>query len=479
MIGKVLRGERVGGLLRYLFGPGRANEHTDPHLAAGFDDPRTLEPVTGGDGRRDFAPLTGLLEQPLRAAAQAPGRPVWHCSLRAAPGDRRLSDAEWDDVVRTILDRTGLARRGEDGGCRWVAVRHAEDHVHLVVTLARQDGRRVSTSNDFHRVGEACREVEQRYGLTATAARDRTAAARPSRGEQEKAHRAGRTEAPRTELQRMVRGAAAAAGSPQEFFAGLRAVGVLVRERYSEHTPDQVTGYAVALPGDCAGGGEPVWFGGGKLAADLSWPKLHSRWDPAGPASGPADPGTERRPVTAAERAGAYRTATTVARHAAAEVRVLAAADPAAARHTAAGTADLLTATARLVDGTTRGPVTAAADTFDRAAREAWGRVPPRSPDGQALRAAARALNRLGRVRPGDGPSAVALVVALVGLVDAVAQLRAAQARDTQALAAHHAAAALRVAATATTPVGPAPRTAARGARPPSRQPALWTGGLR
>ena len=30
-----------------------------------------------------------------------------------------------------------------------------------------------------------------------------------------------------------------------------------------------MTGYAVALPGDRAGDGRPVWFGGAKLAADL------------------------------------------------------------------------------------------------------------------------------------------------------------------------------------------------------------------
>ena len=99
--------------------------------------------------------------------------------LRTTPGDRVLSDAEWDDVARTVLDAAGLAPRGDDAGCRWVAVRHAEDHVYLVVTLARQDGARVKTWNDYYKVGEACRVVEAQYGLTLTAARDRTAAGWP------------------------------------------------------------------------------------------------------------------------------------------------------------------------------------------------------------------------------------------------------------------------------------------------------------
>ena len=31
----VVRGDRMGGLMSYLVGPGRANEHTEPHLVAG------------------------------------------------------------------------------------------------------------------------------------------------------------------------------------------------------------------------------------------------------------------------------------------------------------------------------------------------------------------------------------------------------------------------------------------------------------
>ena len=45
MIGKVTGGRQVGGLLRYLFGPGRANEHIDAHLVAAWDgDVSALSP---------------------------------------------------------------------------------------------------------------------------------------------------------------------------------------------------------------------------------------------------------------------------------------------------------------------------------------------------------------------------------------------------------------------------------------------------
>src|ERR1039457_7130456 len=100
VIGKVTRGTDARRLLYYLYGPGKANEHIDPHLVAGFSDPAELEPERRPDGSRDFRRLTGLLAQPLAGLA-GPGyaKPVWHCALRAAPGDRMLSDAEWAQVA--------------------------------------------------------------------------------------------------------------------------------------------------------------------------------------------------------------------------------------------------------------------------------------------------------------------------------------------------------------------------------------------
>lgn len=112
MIGKVVRGSNVGGLLRYLYGPGQANEHTDPHLVAGFGDPQELEPDRRADGSRDLRRLTGLLLQPLALDPfGGPEKPVWHCSVRAVPGDRVLSDAEWGQVG---VKGGSLKQRGDE-----------------------------------------------------------------------------------------------------------------------------------------------------------------------------------------------------------------------------------------------------------------------------------------------------------------------------------------------------------------------------
>ena len=110
MIGKVIRGTDARRLLYYLYGPGMANEHTDPHLVAGFADPAGLEPAHRPGRPRNFRPLAGLLTQPLAAVNGSNYRqPVWHCAVRAAPEDRALSDAEWARVGRRAAVRSAGA----------------------------------------------------------------------------------------------------------------------------------------------------------------------------------------------------------------------------------------------------------------------------------------------------------------------------------------------------------------------------------
>ena len=65
----------------------------------------------------------------------------------------------------------------------------------------------------------------------------------------------------------MVTRAAEQATDATGFFAQLREAGVLVRVRFSEIDPGQVTGYSVTLPGHTGPDGTPLWYGGGRLAA--------------------------------------------------------------------------------------------------------------------------------------------------------------------------------------------------------------------
>ena len=128
VIGKISapRGERVEPLICYLYGPGRREEHTDPHIVAGWRHPAELEPPLRENGRRDFRRLSGLLGQPHAAMGTwGFARPVWHCSMRAAPEDKTLSDDEWAQIACDVMARTGLAPSGEeDDAVRWVAIHH-------------------------------------------------------------------------------------------------------------------------------------------------------------------------------------------------------------------------------------------------------------------------------------------------------------------------------------------------------------------
>ena len=436
MIGKVSpHGQRVTGLIYYLFGPGRHTEHTDPHIVAGWRHSAELEPPLR-DGRRDFRHLAGLLQQPHDALGpRGTPRPVWHCSVRTAPDDRILSDDEWAQVACDIMHRTGLAPYGqEDDAVRWVAVRHAPDHIHLVAILARQDGARPQTWNDYFRAGEACRAAEQRFGLRRTAPRDRTAARRPTRPESEKARRRGLPEAPRITLRRAVSTAATGASSEREFFARLDQAGVLVRKRFSTRNPSEITGYAVALPHDTTRAGASVWFGGGKLAADLTLPKLRCRWQATGPRPGDR--------FTAAERAAIWEHAARTAAGAAEQIRNVTATDPAVAADAAWAAADTLHASAAALGSRV---LRQAADSYDRAARAPYGRIPAPGQPGNNLRRTSRLLSTLPSVA--DVPLAeMTLLMRFAKLAEAIAELREAQRLAAQAAAARRAAEHLRAA---------------------------------
>jgi hypothetical protein len=453
LIGKVLRGTRAAGLIWYLYGPGRCEEHADPHLVAGWRDPAELEPALRADRTRDFRRINGLLNQPLAALGRRGfDKPVWHCVARAAPGDPVLSDAQWARVAEEIMHRTGLAPRGDDDAVRWIAVRHAPDHIHIVATLARQDGTKPRIWNDFYRVREACQAVEHRCGLRATAPGDRTAGRRPARAENEHARRRGWEEPARTALRRAVHAAAASAGSEQEFFTRLEAAGLLVRKRFSQREPGQVTGYAVAKPGHVNGQGAPVWFGGGRLAADLTLPKLRKRWLATGPASTPRS--RPRARLSAEERRHIWNGAGNTAARAAHTIRSCALTNPAAAADAAWAASDALHVAADILDSRT---LRQAADSYARAARCGYGRIPRPTRAGNRLRATARLLALAATVGEQDQAAVMMLVAKLAELAMAVAELRTIQRHAAQASAARAAAERLHAATRAgLSRVGPA-----------------------
>ncbi|MEV7646146.1 mobilization protein [Streptomyces rubiginosohelvolus] len=265
-------GECTADLLAYLFGPGNHEEHTDPHLVAAWT-PGLPCPARTPD-RMTLSDLALLLDAPVDALrGPKPAEHVWHVSVRNEPDDRVLSDTEWATVAAEMVAAAGIAPHGDAQACRWVAVRHVDDHIHLVATLARQDGRHPRIRGDIPRMHTAARAFETAWGLTPMSLLDRTARRAPVTGEREKAARRGLTESARESLQRTVREAAArATTTTTDFLTRLRDAGLRVREHCDENG---------AQPGDRADRGtRPVWFSGRTLAYDLSLPRIRERFHP-------------------------------------------------------------------------------------------------------------------------------------------------------------------------------------------------------
>ncbi|MGW1154719.1 hypothetical protein ACWD45_25960 [Streptomyces rubiginosohelvolus] len=136
-----------------------------------------------------------------------------------------------------------------------MAVRHADDRIHLVSTLARQDGRPPYPRRHPQHAYRLPR-LRDRLGPPADVAAgpDRAPRRAPVTGERgRKLPRRGLPEAAREILQRTVREAAAPVTGTTYFLTRLRDAALRVREHHDEN--GALDGYGVALPGDRAGRG--------------------------------------------------------------------------------------------------------------------------------------------------------------------------------------------------------------------------------
>lgn len=442
---KLDEGDDTYGLLHYLYGPGRRDEHVDPHMVAAWD-PYIDDPARSPD--MTISDLALIMDAPVYALiGRKPKLHVYHMTVRNAPEDRILSDAEFARVAYDMMDAAGIAPRDSDQGCRWVAVRHADDHIHIVATKAREDGRQPNLRQDIVKMHRVAARYEVEFGLRIVQRGDRTARQWVKSGEAEKAERRGLKEPVRVTLQRTVREAAAAAVSDADFFARLAAAGLRVQQRIA---PDgNVTGYSVALPGDRNGKQQPVWFSGSRLAPDLSLPRVRERR--GGPALG-----------AALAPAGMWRVA---------EEKVRAAADQLGAGGLQEGAGDvaalgdLIVVAAVISPRLVRDQIWQAATEFEQASR---------APVARSLEGQARGLYRestqiltqsTAAVGRNDAAAALGFLLALVMAVEASRRWHEAQQHRAQAQAAGRAGRLLREAVEVT-----AGASAARDYRPRSKR---------
>jgi len=441
----------MGGLLAYLAGAGRSNEHKHPRLVAGSG------PVLALYGERELSKRDGLavgreLDAPRRAfgtrvvvavshrdghhSGRRDGH-VWHCSLSLHVDEGQLSDERWGQIAAEFVSELGFAGADGEAGCPWVAVRHGlakagNDHVHVVVGLVREDGAKARVWNDAPRAMQAVARLEQKYGLAVIESRQ---AGRGARGyepaEPAIAAQNGRRELPRRRLERVVRGCAGAAKDEAEFVRRVRAAGCLALPRYATGRADRVVGYRVAVRPRA--GERPVWFGGGRLARDLTLPRLRAGWPgshgPAGDSVSAWSAATEGQPAAAGRETlepdpllwSRYTAEVAALRD---RLRTVPAEDRAAWAHVAGQTAGAFAAWSTRVEATP-GPLAAAAESLAYSAQLRAG--PARAARARLPSASGAALLLASAAHGGQGPVAEAVLLRqLISLTRALSDMHAA-----------------------------------------------------
>ncbi|MFG2213063.1 relaxase/mobilization nuclease domain-containing protein [Streptomyces sp. NPDC048638] len=396
-------GSNTRGLLAYLYGRGTHDEHFDPHIVAAFAMLAMPDP-----GRDEMATLTELghyLDEPVRLRNSEFGKPVidhvWHCPVRAAPEDRYLSDAEWGEIAQRIVAAAGIAPEGDDLACRWIAVRHADDHIHILATIVREDGRRPKLHNSGVRVGDECREIEKDYGLRQLKKGDGTAARRPTQAEMHKAERLGWEQTSQQWLEERIRAAIPHVTDTEELLTYLEADGVLVKAKRGPS--GDLLGYAVGRPGDLNKKHEQIFKAGGKVAPDLSLPKLQARLETSTPEEHPTARRT--RPTTPWHQA---TDALDILHVQLTDTSTDDGADARAQAHVAA-LGELIEATAQKSPTFLRAELDAASKAFFRAQRS---QIQAEDRAADAVRVAARDI-----VNTATGPEGSALAALLAALV--------------------------------------------------------------
>lgn len=309
MIAKITHGRSASRALAYDHGPGRADEHVNPHRVAGNIAGRDWR-VRAHTMQRFIAAHQGARQstrhdrqqniktrddhnrpgkdKPGRGSGK-PERGVYRVALANPSTDRVLSDAEWRQIAEAFVERFS-GRAGAELG-PWEATRHDAHHIHLTISKYGYDGHRMSESHDYRRVASICRDLEREHGLTNAAARSGRGSGRVRADKEHAARAAGRGEPPRTAqrdrdwLRQTVGQVIKDGGGIDE----LRAAGVEVKLNTASTGRVSGISYARAHDQDRQGGDHDagrdenaqIWFKGSQLGKAYSWNQVREHLDQA------------------------------------------------------------------------------------------------------------------------------------------------------------------------------------------------------
>jgi hypothetical protein len=266
VIPKVRKGANFAKLLSYLYREGLAENHVDPHRVSGNvvgDDPQTLT-------------------KQFRWFSQANERvkaPVFHVSLRLPAGEH-LTDDQWAEAAQMFLKQMNFIESDSDGYGRhdapWVALRHADDHIHIVASRVRFDGKAVKVWLDWERSRSAARALERHFGLSSPVEKADTLTT-VTKGERLSATR--RHVIPeRSRLQeRVMHARDHCDGTRPGFESALAEVGVGFKA--NQASTGRMNGYSFSLTDWTDAQGEQVWVTASQLHKSLRWAQLDKDLD--------------------------------------------------------------------------------------------------------------------------------------------------------------------------------------------------------
>jgi hypothetical protein len=210
------------------------------------------------------------------------GNQIWHAAIVLQPEEGKLDSETWERLAQDYMTEMGLNGGGQVP-LRWFAVNHGvnsagSDHVHIAANLIRENGIQAKVWMDMPRSQKVAMLLEERYDLKVVASRYMGVSARGyGMNDLKRAVNTGGKEPRRIELERKVRVAAVGSTSEESFVQNLEQQGLRFRGR-KDHN-GTLTGYSVNLPETTTAKGNEHWWAGGKLARDLSLPRLRLGWE--------------------------------------------------------------------------------------------------------------------------------------------------------------------------------------------------------
>ena len=297
MIAAISRGGSAAGLARYLHGPGKHNEHRYQGRPGGGVIAGTASAIGMRDG-------TAWAKDFHRTAAGANSdrvrRPIWHGSLRAAPTDRVMDDAEWRTIALEFVEALGIDE------LPWVAVRHGDDHVHLAVCRVGDDGRTWAGQHDRRFAQQACVAIEHAHQLLKAprlrSRSRRTAESQIRSGEHRKAQRTGVTPQRVVLAEKVITIAQATAGRGRDAFeAECARLGIIAIANVAAGT-GRMSGYSFSDA--AAAADERLTFKASQLHKQLGWNQLGPTLEAV--AGRPPGPAADQAYLTARQRLAEY-----------------------------------------------------------------------------------------------------------------------------------------------------------------------------